>query len=172
MPRFTGIPYSQTWSEEKIREKIRIFWSKCTKTEGGCWLWRLSQDKDGYGRTCFLGKVDKAHRVAWMLYHGPVPEELCVLHKCDVPACINPDHLFLGTELDNAQDRDTKGRTGDTAGEKNGAVKLTWPVVRQIRKELAEGLEQVPIAEKYGVSKSLISQIHTNKIWRECHGTA
>ncbi len=82
-----------------------------------CWLWKRSTFKFGHGRYWIGGKGRQAHRVAWELLYGQIPEGLCVLHKCDVPRCCNPKHLFLGTQGDNMNDRDSKGRLGrDEAG--------------------------------------------------------
>lgn len=92
--------------------------SKVKIDASGCWLWLGSMDAKGYGvvvRRPFgsKGKVlqIKAHRASWLAFNGPDGmETLCVLHKCDNPRCVNPDHLFLGSKTDNARDRDTKGR--------------------------------------------------------------
>jgi len=90
---------------------VALFWSHISKTETGCWEWTLSRLPYGYGRVAFLGNKNQyAHRVAWILTHGDIPDGLCVCHKCDNPPCINPDHLFIGTYADNAHDRDAKGR--------------------------------------------------------------
>lgn len=76
----------------------------------GCWLWLDSCDPTGYGTMLHDGKKQYAHRVSWILQNGPIPPGLHVLHKCDTPSCVNPDHLFAGTALENARDRDAKGR--------------------------------------------------------------
>ena len=79
----------------------------------GCHLWIGGADPDGYGvisRQGRRGKQERAHRVAYELFVGPIPDGICVLHRCDTPACVNPEHLFLGTNLDNVRDRDAKGR--------------------------------------------------------------
>lgn len=76
----------------------------------GCWLWIRRLDKQGYGRAKLKGKKIGAHRFSWMEHNGPIPKDLFVLHKCDTPACINPNHLFLGTARDNFDDMVRKGR--------------------------------------------------------------
>jgi hypothetical protein len=99
----------------------------------GCWVWRLRIGNHGYGQTGMLTfKTEKrdflAHRLSWMLFRGDIHDDLCVLHKCDNKPCVNPDHLFLGTRIDNAHDRDAKGRTVNgmigkgylVAGDKHG----------------------------------------------------
>lgn len=78
--------------------------------EESCWLWRLGLNPQGYGKVKILGETVRAHRYSWMMHKGPIPEDMLVLHKCDVNSCVNPDHLFLGTASDNAQDRDNKRR--------------------------------------------------------------
>lgn len=80
-------------------------------TESGCWIWTGSLNEHGYGGFHLRGKTTKAHRVAWLLYRGEFPK-LPLLHKCDVPCCVNPAHLFFGTQKDNAQDAIAKGRAG------------------------------------------------------------
>lgn len=98
---------------------IARFWRKITESTSGCWEWNRGRNRDGYGRLSWsYGLVQKfggeraAHRIAWILTHGPIPRGMLVLHKCDNPPCINPDHLMLGTELTNMQDKIHKGRGG------------------------------------------------------------
>lgn len=76
----------------------------------GCWLWKHGTHKFGYGFFKHAGEVT-AHRVSWVLHNGPIPDGMHVLHRCDVPQCVNPDHLFLGTHTDNMKDCARKGRT-------------------------------------------------------------
>jgi hypothetical protein len=87
------------------------FWSKVDKSDNNCWLFTgKNKYKFGYGQVKFNGKDWGSHRLAWHFTHGEIPEGLCVLHKCDIPACCNPDHLFLGTRADNNRDMREKGR--------------------------------------------------------------
>ena len=76
----------------------------------GCWVWLLSTIPQGYGHFKVAGKTRRAHRVVWEEFKGPIPERLKVLHTCDNPSCVNPEHLFLGTQADNMQDMKQKGR--------------------------------------------------------------
>jgi hypothetical protein len=87
------------------------FWAGFDRMPGGCWLWRHAKGEGGYGRVRFQGRSVYTHRLAWELTHGPVPEGFDVLHCCDTPPCGNPEHLFLGTDADNAADRAAKGRS-------------------------------------------------------------
>lgn len=93
---------------DKKNVSIR-FWSKVQKTSG-CWEWMARRDKDGYGQFRLKGKMRGAHKASWELTHGSIPDGLWVLHKCDNPSCVRPDHLFLGTAKDNTQDMVSKDR--------------------------------------------------------------
>jgi hypothetical protein len=131
----------------------------------GCWLWQGTIDVHGYGVI-----VDerlrnaKAHRRSYEAHVGPVPPELHVLHRCDVRACINPAHLFLGTDADNMKDCIQKGR--NAYGERNGYHKLTRLEVDAIRSEFASGqATQSQLAAKYNVDPSWISRIISGECW-------
>jgi hypothetical protein len=88
----------------------------------GCWIWTGWVNRAGYGYININGRHERdteAHRAAWLLFRGPIPEGMYVCHKCDIPSCVNPDHLFLGTQTDNMRDASAKGRllTGDARRE-------------------------------------------------------
>lgn len=137
----------------------------------GCWLWTGAAGDDEYGRVRYEGRVLRAHQAAYLLFRGPI-RDLMVCHKCDTPACVNPDHLFLGTGSDNQQDSVRKGRHatakyfGSQRGERNGNAKLTAEDVQEIRVRRRKGECQKKIAEDFGVTRANISRICRNESWR------
>jgi hypothetical protein len=134
-------------------EKVRV-------DERGCWLWTGFRDKDGYGNiTIGRGRSFRTHRVAYEVFHGRAAEGMHVCHACDVPACINPQHLFLGTPADNVRDMYAKGRKRPLAGEAHPMARLTDAQVAEIREKRALGLTLAAIAECYGVSFQHVSLI-------------
>jgi len=128
----------------------------------GCWLWMAGTNNHGYGKFQINRKSRYAHRVSYELNVGPIPDGLRVLHKCDTPGCVNPAHLFPGTDADNVRDMMEKGRKAQTPGEDNGNAKLTENDVRDIR---TKRMNQREFAEFYGVSRANISHIQLNKSW-------
>lgn len=126
-----------------------------------CWVWTASLTHNGYGQTTSpLGA--RAHRVSYQLHVGPIPEGMCVLHRCDNRACVNPDHLFLGTHADNMADMLAKGRD-KRVGNQNARSVLTEEQVLDIR---ADTGTQRGIADKYGVGKSTIANILQRHTWK------
>src|SRR5262252_7703069 len=91
------------------RRTPATFWSRVDQT-GECWIWRGRRTRLGYGQWNYQCRCYSAHRLAWIFTHGPIPTVLCVCHHCDTPACVRPDHLFVGTHHDNMQDKMRKGR--------------------------------------------------------------
>ena len=89
---------------------LERYWNKVGKTED-CWLWTANKFKGGYGQYQFLGKPNGAHRISWIIHYGEIPKGMHVLHRCDNPPCVNPNHLFLGTHTDNMKDKAEKGRS-------------------------------------------------------------
>lgn len=150
------------------------FYKKVIKTDR-CWLWTGASDKHGYGSIGLGSRSDGsrgtelAHRVAWCLRFGEIPEGLCVLHRCDNPSCVRPDHLFLGTQLENIADMVSKKR--HNLGQKNGRSRLTDVTVRAIKHLLiTEDKSHGEIANMFGVCRSLITMIANQKRWRHVHG--
>lgn len=128
--------------------------------EAGCWLWGASVDRSGYGQFGMLGRCAKSHRVSYALYVGEIPAGMHVCHKCDTPSCVNPSHLFLGTDADNHSDRDRKGRV--QRGSKHYRSNLTDEDIRAIRS--AKEPQRVT-ASKFGVHQSTVSYIKTRASW-------
>lgn len=131
--------------------------------ENGCTLWMGYKLISGYGTIAYKRKMHRAHRLAWTAAHGPIPKGLCVCHKCDVPSCINVDHLFLGTHAENMADREAKGRHNPARGEAVATAKLTAEEVLKIR---ADTRTAAKIAADYGVDPSLVYRIRSRSIWR------
>src|ERR1700679_3623588 len=129
----------------------------------GCWLWFGTEDGHEYGSVWFSGRPHKAHRVFWTLTFGEIPRGLFVLHKCDTPACCNPDHLFLGTHKENMIDMVSKGR--QQRGTKHPKSILTDGKVLEIRKRYRKYKHGSTsgLAREFGVSKSMISFIVLHK---------
>lgn len=140
------------------------FWSKVDKTNE-CWLWTASRDTHGYGTFRRDGCVQKAHRVSWELTHGLIPDGLHVCHRCDVPACVNPDHLFLGTMKDNMQDRNAKGRAASKVGVNNGRARLTERGVVVVREMAVRGMTHKAIGDYLGLHESTIRYAVIGKHW-------
>jgi hypothetical protein len=139
----------------------------------GCWIWLKSVNRKGYGQFKWDdGKTTLAHRASWKAHKGEIPTGLLVCHKCDVPACINPDHLFLGTDKDNCDDKLRKGREAKVTGEANPRAKLTEHHVNAIIGELASGRTLRSLAEEYGVRINTIHHIKTGRNWRHLVETA
>lgn len=144
---------------------MKRFWTKVDKS-GECWMWTAGKSLSGYGHFWVKGRHERTNRVSWTIHHGPIPDGMLVLHRCDEPSCVNPDHLFLGTHADNAKDRKSKGRNGDMRGEKSSGAKLTDRDVLKIRELLQlGGLTQTRISEMFGVGPCVISLIKVRKIW-------
>lgn len=135
----------------------------------GCKLWMdAPHPKTGYGRINeggWHGEQLFAHRVAWEFANGPIPDDLQVLHKCDVRLCVNPDHLFLGTHADNMQDMAQKGRSAQ--GVRNGGgVKLNDEIVKKIREQFTNGRKLRSLGREYGVHHRTIGRVVKGTHWK------
>ena len=130
-----------------------------------CWEWVGGKTGNGYGAVRINGRQIGAHVAAYQCSFGPVPDGKCVMHTCDNPLCIRPDHLVVGSTEQNMQDRTEKGRAA--AGEKNGRAKLTEDQVTEIRGLLKAGVAKRAIARRFGVSDTLIRYVSVGKAWSE-----
>lgn len=147
-----------------MKSVIERFDSKIEKTKD-CWNWIGAIKKDGYGQFSLSSeKSFLAHRFSWILNNGDIPKTLCILHKCDNKKCVNPKHLFIGTNQDNSNDMCKKGR--QSRGE-NALAKLTIEQVRSIRKEyIPRKVSCYFLASKYGVVPKTIHNIITKTRWK------
>lgn len=157
------------------RSRPHNFW-KVRVEPTGCWIFAGYISHLGYGQLYAEGRLELAHRWAWKLTHGDIPDGLFVCHRCDNKPCINPEHLFLGTTQDNTADKVAKGRCARTFGEQNGYAKLTERAVAEIRQRFAR--KSMPshqkmrsnakeLAVEYGVCASHIRQIANGRAWME-----
>lgn len=193
MRKFTASDLAKSTATRKRMAKRRRetvhewFWDHVTKT-ANCWLWNGSHSAAGYGRLSMERKWYYAHRVAWEISNGPIPDGLLVCHSCDNPGCVRPDHLFLGTDADNIHDMISKGRAangprprGDEhwtriypdrvrRGRANGKAKLTPNKVREIRTAYRNGASQTSLSREYGVKQSTIWQVLAGKTWKHVTG--
>jgi len=169
-----------------------IFWGFVSKNDG-CWEWQGNKSPKGYGIISYKGKSWRAHRLAYMFTFGEFPKNLCVLHRCDNPSCVRPDHLWLGTLGENNSDRASKGRTATgnqhgshtkpdkrATGDKHGSRKhpeswrrgethhnttLVEDDIRTIRKLYEPKINTRSLAARFNVSVDTIRRIATFKTW-------
>lgn len=159
-------PLTRTGTDEQ-RLKLKTKLNPVT----GCWEWTASLNTNGYGQFRINGTTEQAHRAAWMIFRGPIPADASaygtvnVLHRCDNPLCVNPDHLFLGDQADNANDAVSKGRWGKRGmpGQLHGRAVLTEKDVRRIR---ASSESAEILAGKLNVSKSTILHVLKRRTWK------
>ena len=139
-----------------------------------CWLWMGFKNKDGYGYFRLDRKSLRAHRVSalWAGIISDISDGSVVCHSCDNPSCVNPDHLWRGSQAQNNADRSKKGRDARQKGSAHGRSKLTESDVRYIKMFLAVGAKHRVIAKNFGVSKSAINDINTGKNWGHIEVTA
>jgi hypothetical protein len=146
-----------------LTDPVARFWSYVNKTEM-CWLWTGATDQDGYGLFWEGTRQIRAHVYSRGLHNGPIPAGHGVLHKCDTPPCVRPDHLFTGTHLDNMADKVAKGR--QAIGEQQGNAKLTDALVIALLADRAAGMTLKVLGAKYGVHFGTVHRICEGKTWR------
>lgn len=146
--------------EEKFDSRTEI-------QSDGCILWIGGKFSDGYGQVWYEGRSHLAHRIAWILANGPIPDGFCVLHRCDIRNCVNIEHLFLGTNADNSADMVAKERQFRPIGEIHQGSKLKESDVLKIRQLYGQGkYDQLDLAIMFEVSSLTISAIINRKTWK------
>lgn len=150
---------------------LESFWDYVDKS-GDCWMWRGSINAHGYGQFSIRGTRTGprlAHRLAYELANGAIPDGLHICHRCDVTACVRPEHLFAGTRVDNMRDAVEKGRAA--RGNRHGIAKLTEAMVVEIKGRLRTGAEPMRvIASDYGVSTMIVLKIKRGELWTHVPG--
>lgn len=152
----------------KPKSIVERFWPKVNKSDG-CWNWLGAKKSNGYGQINAIQKYMMAHRVSWILNNGPIPAGSNVLHKCDNRLCVNPDHLFLGTQRDNLLDALKKGRVTryhPRYGEDNGISKLTVKKVHEMRRLNSLGMPFRELAKMFFVSKTAATNACKGVTWK------
>lgn len=130
--------------------------------ENGCWIWKGSLSNKGYGKTSYSKYV---HRLSYEAFVSEIPKGKCVLHKCDVTNCFNPEHLFIGSLSDNMKDMVEKGRNKDYKGSKHPYSKLTEEIVLEIREKIKNGFTNRAISKEYGLNETYVSHIKNRRNW-------
>lgn len=149
---------------------VQRFWDKVgIQGAENCWVWLASTDRFGRGRFKWNGTTGYAPRFSWELHKAPIPGGLYVLHKCDNPSCVNPDHLFLGTKGDNNRDRQAKGRGADVRGSKNPIAKHDEKIAQEVINLLNHGYSLNHI-KLLGYSWNLAQNIKYMKAWTHLPG--
>lgn len=163
-----GVFCSKPCSTASLTVPLEVrFWRFVNKTET-CWLWTGAHGKYGLINEHASTRTLLAHRVSWELANGPIPDDLFVLHRCDVPLCVRVDHLWLGTAKDNSHDMVAKGRSPRNFGETNGSAKMAWEKVRALRARHAQGgVSFAVLAEEFGIHTMTAFSIVKNKTWKE-----
>lgn len=146
---------------EIIKEKIKKY---TVVDDNNCWIWQGSKHRQGYGNLNYKRIPSLAHRVSWMVHKGDIPEGVKVCHKCDITSCVNPDHLFLGTQKENVSDAIQKGKYSNRLiGKRRN--KLNHEQVQEIKKLHCDGINRKDLEIKFSVSKTCIAKILTNRSW-------
>ena len=144
--------------------------SRISVDENGCWIWTGYRNADGYGRMVKRHGTQNVHRIAYIEFVGPVPDRMCVCHKCDVRACVNPEHLFLGTQTENIADMDSKGRRRKYVPEEMWNTRLTADDVKSIREmaTIGGGRGHIRgIAKQFGISRTHVYRILSGNVWKD-----
>lgn len=146
---------------DKIKQR---FYQYCDKKENGCWEWSGALTVNGYGKFWMDGKTTSAHRVSFELHKHAIPSSEMVLHTCDNPKCVNPDHLTVGTHRDNVRHMQERGRF--LTGEENSASKITAEKAKEIIQRLLNGAKVRTLAKQMNVSRGIVKGIANKVTWK------
>ena len=148
--------------EDRFWEKVEV------RGKDDCWKWKGSRAREEYGNIWGGKRLEKAHRVSYKINIGEIPKGMCVCHTCSNPYCVNPNHLWLGTQLDNIRYRGERGRNAIVKGKYNGRSKLTREIVKRIRKlHSKNGVSITEIAKMFKVAPNTIHYVVKNITWKD-----
>jgi len=153
---------TQSSSSTKKQTFESRFWERVYKFDD-CWEWFGKVNRKAYGMIGYNGKNISSQRASWLIHYGEIPKDNHVLHHCDLPWCVNPDHLYLGNNTDNINDKLLRGRITKKFGQDNKAAKLSDNDVLEIKTQASSGIAQYTIAHQFGVNQSQISRILSGK---------
>jgi hypothetical protein len=158
--------YKNLTNEEALQRLKNMFFKNIEKTKT-CWLWTGGK-RGGYGQLKWKNKTIRAHRASYLIHYNELPNHLFVCHKCDIPLCVNPEHLFLGNNTENMHDMINKGRSNFLKHNNHPMKKITIEIAREIRKSIKDKKYSLTeLANKYNLSYQNIWQIKNNKTWKE-----
>ena len=148
-------------------QQIDLFMSHVKAAPSGCHEWQASTGTHGYGQVTIAGVMRRTHRVAYEIAFGEIPEGMSVCHTCDNPKCVNPEHLFAGTQTDNMRDASVKGRIviPHPSGERHPESIVTEDDVRSMRTDNGRGQSLSSLAKRHGISKSQVFRIVRRESW-------
>lgn len=163
-PRTRKQPFEE-WFWQQVEPKWTDAWK--TGLSEPCWEWQHTKATDGYGAVSYEGRQRKAHRVAWVLATGEIiPKGMYLCHRCDNPPCVNPEHLYVGTNQQNQRDAVERGQHNPQRGEAHGMARLTLEQVQEMRRLFADGLNQRELADRFGTTLANVHLIVRGKKWK------